>query len=186
MIRLYWSLIAIFTAIAVHGSVVLAIPLLTLKRNINALAQQEGSNHFFLMDAAEQQRLFPTFPLQSVVGACAFDITSGPVDFIATMPEGFWTLAIYSSTGDMLYAANNRQAGTNSFTLRLQRAQSFFEMLREKKDDDSPLGKAWTVRMTDPKGLAVVWQPVPDAVLRPRIAGTISGTMCRQVKADQP
>jgi uncharacterized membrane protein len=182
MRRLFWLFIALFTAIGVHAGFTLAVPAFTLQRSIDGLAAREGRNHFFILKRDDQVRLFPTYPSLSVVGLCAFDVGRGPVDLVGNMPPGFWTLAIYSSSGDVLYAANNEQAGTNAFLLRLQAAPGLFDMLKDQSNDDSPVGNAWTVKTADLRGLAVLWQPVADAAMRPQIADTIAASRCQSTR----
>lgn len=182
MRRLFWLLTSLFTALAVHASLVLAVPEFTLKRSLGRLAGAEGHNHFFIMKPADRERLFPTYPALSVVGACAFDVRGGPVDLTGNLPQGFWTLTIYSSSGDVLYAANDQQAGTNSFTLRLQQAPDLLDMLKEQPSEDSPVASAWTVKTSDPSGLAVFWQPLPDAAVQPQAERVMSASACRAAR----
>lgn len=185
MRRLFWLLAALFTGIAVHAGFTLAVPAFTLQRTIEHLAGNEGRNHFFIMKGEDQARLFPTYPASSVVGACAFDVRRGPVDLKGNMPPGFWTLAIYSSSGDVLYAANDQQAGTNQFMLRLQQAPGLLDMLlKDQANEDSPVGSAWTVKTADPRGLAVLWQPLADAALRPQAAATIATSSCQAASSN--
>lgn len=182
MRKLTWLLAGLFTAIAVHGAVTLAVPALTLQRTLANLVAREGQNHFFVMKDGDRARLFPTYPAQSVIGACVFDVSGGPVDLMGNMPPGFWTLTIYSSTGDVLYAANDSQAGTNVFTLRLQRAPTLLEQLRNQGNEDSPVGSAWTVKTPELRGLAVLWQPVGDAAVRAQIEQVITTSRCAAAK----
>lgn len=182
--RAFWILTGLFTALAVHTTLVLAVPSFTLKRAVSGLAARQGANRFFVMEAADQTRLFPTYPASSLIGACAFDVTGGPVDLTGSMPPGFWTLAIYSSAGEVLYTANNTQAGTNNFTLRLQRAPDLLDMLKETGSEESSVSSAWTVKTSDPRGLAILWQPLADAAMRPAAVQVINGSACQPASND--
>jgi uncharacterized membrane protein len=172
----------LFVALAAHGIFTLSVPAFTLKRSLAQLVAGEGENHFFVMKTADQQRLFPTYPSQSVIGACVFNVGPGPVDLDASMPPGFWTLTIYSSSGDVLYVANDRQAGTNAFKLRLQQAPSLLEMLRNQANEESPVGSAWTVKTAERRGVVVLWQPLSDAALRPQVERVIAASRCAAAK----
>ena len=182
MRRLFWMAAGLLTAIIVHAGLVLAVPALTLQRSLAGLAAAAGRNHFFIMKEADQAQLFPTYPRLSLVGACAFDISGGPVDLAGNMPLGFWTLTIYSGSGDVLYAANDQQAGTNAFTLRLQRAPGLLDMLKDQPNDESPVGSAWTVKTSEATGLAVLWQPLSDAALRPQAERIMAASACQAVQ----
>lgn len=178
MPRLYWFVTAIFLAMGVHAAFVLSMPAFVLERSIERISSEAGTNTFFVLPLEEQRRLFPTYPPLSVIGACAFDVSKGPVDFSADMPVGFWTLTIYSSSGDVIYALNDTQAGTGRFTVNLKKAPNLLDMLSQTTADDPVTMSGWTVSTVEPKGLAVLWQPVAEAALRPSVVHNLGKTIC--------
>jgi uncharacterized membrane protein len=179
MRKFYWFAAALFLAAGVHAAFVLAMPAFMLKRSIARISSETGPNAFFILPTDEQHRLFPAYPPLSVTGACAFDVSDGPVDFSADMPPGFWTLTIYSSSGDVIYALNDTQAGTGRFTVNLKKAPSLLEMLNQTGPDDPVNMTGWNVSTAEPTGLAVLWQPVAEAALRTTILRSFSTTTCR-------
>ncbi len=179
MRKLYWLAAAIFLAMGIHAAFVLAMPAFVLKRSIARISDESGTNAFFVLSAEEQRRLFPAYPPLSAVGACAFDVAEGPVDFSADMPPGFWTLTIYSSSGKVLYALNDSQSGTARFTVKLKRAPGLLEILSKTGPDDPGTMTGWNVSTSEPTGLAVLWQPVSEAALRPGIIRSFGKTICK-------
>jgi uncharacterized membrane protein len=175
----YWFTAALFLAASVHAAFVLAMPAFLLKRSMARISSEAGINAFFVLPTDEQHRLFPAYPPLSVTGACAFDVSKGPVDFSADMPAGFWTLTIYSSSGDVIYALNDTQAGTGRFTVNLKQAPSLLEMLNQTTPDDPINMTGWNVSTAESTGLAVLWQPVAEAALRPGIVRSFGKTICR-------
>lgn len=181
MTRVFWIIAAVFTALAVHSSIIVAAPGYSYGRAMTRLAAQAGFNAFFIMPSQAQTQLFPTYPRESVIGLCVFDVSAGDVQLSAQMPPGFWTLTVYSSTGAVIYSVNDRQAGTGSFTLSLSRAPGFVETLlkaaeKEKIEEDS----GWTVKTVDPKGLAVLWYPEVETAMRPHIIREMKASTCTQ------
>ncbi|MBC8036284.1 MAG: hypothetical protein H7X89_03600 [Rhizobiales bacterium] len=181
MRKFYWFAAAIFLALGVHAAFVLAMPGFMLKRSIARISGETGTNAFFVLPVEEQSRLFPSYPPLSVTGACAFDVSDGPVDFSADMPAGFWTLTIYSSSGNVIYALNDTQAGTAHFTVNLKKAPGLLDMLTKTTLDDRGTMTGWSVSTGEPTGLAVLWQPVADAALRPGIVRSFGKTICKPV-----
>ncbi len=178
MRRFYWFAAAVFLAMGVHAAFVLSMPAFVLERSIARISSEVGANSFFVLPAEEQRRLFPAYPPLSVIGACAFDVSRGPVDLSADMPSGFWTLTIYSSSGDVIYALNDTQAGTGRFTVNLKKAPSLLDMLSRTTADDPGTMSGWNVSTAEPRGLAVLWQPVADAALRPSAVRNLGKTIC--------
>ena len=178
MRKLFWLAAAFFSATSVHAAFVLAVPSFTLERTIARISADTGSNSFFILPADEQSRLFPAYSPLSVVGACAFDVSQGPVDLTANMAPGFWTLTIYSSTGDVIYSLNDAQAGTAQFTVSLKQAPGIWEMLNQSTQLDAATATGWNVGTADPKGLAVLWQPVAEPALRPLTVRNLGRASC--------
>lgn len=179
MARLFWIAAALFTALAVHSSIIVAAPGFSYGRAMTRLTAASGFNSFFIMPGEAQAHLFPTYPRHSVVGLCVFDVSEGDVEFSAHMPHGFWTLTVYSSTGAVIYSVNDRQAGTGNFTLGLSRAPGLVEALlkateKEKIDEDT----GWTVKTVDPKGMAVLWYPETEPAIRSRIIREMQASTC--------
>jgi uncharacterized membrane protein len=163
----------------VHAAFVLALPTFTLERTVARIASQSGANHFVLLSEDDQARLFPAYPATSVTGVCAFDVTESPVDFTADIPEGFWILTIYSSSGDVIYALNSGQSGTGQFTVSVKRAPSLLETLRQLTRDIPEEATGWSVSTANPRGLVVLWMPLVDQAQRNGIAKSFLKSGCR-------
>lgn len=180
MKHLYWLAAALFTAIAAHAAFILGLPSFSLDRTISRLSADAGSNAFFILPQDEQSRLLPAYPRESVVGVCAFDVSKTQVSLSANLPNGFWTLTIYSDRGDVIYTVNNTQAGTNSFTVALSKAPDLLEMLQQatqKEAVDADTG--WTVSSPAARGIAVLWYPVAESAQRPGLVRALSKSTCQ-------
>jgi uncharacterized membrane protein len=179
MRHLFWLAAAVLLAVALHAGFVLAVPSFTLKREIARIGREAGANTFFVLGADDRARLFPAYPPGSVIGVCAFDISAGPIDLSAEMEAGYWTLTVYSSTGDVIYALNDAQSGVAHFTVSLKKAPGLWEMLAQTGAEEVSEATGWTVRAGDPRGLAVLWQPVAEPARRPSIVQSFARTTCR-------
>jgi uncharacterized membrane protein len=179
MMRLYWIAVSIAAAVAAHAAFVLFVPGYWFSQELARMAEEHGENRFFIMPPPDQAELLPGLPRNGITGVCLFDVTHGNVTLSAELPDGFWVTSIYTDKGQSIYSVNNRQSGSNVFSVSLSRAPSFIEMLMQATDKERPeIDSGWTVSSPQPRGLAVVWYPLPDAALRGAAIESLSRTAC--------
>jgi uncharacterized membrane protein len=179
MARLFWIAVALVAAVVAHAGFVLFVPGYMFASEISRMARNQGANHFFILPAGDQARLFPGLPRTGLTGICLFDVSKGNVTLAADLPDGFWVTTIYSSKGETIYTVNNRQSGSNVFNVSLSRAPGFIEMLVQATDKERPeIDSGWTVQSPEQHGLAVVWFPLTDAALRASTTDAMMRTSC--------
>ena len=179
MARLFWFAVAAVAAVATYAGFILFVPGYMFAAGISNMAANHGANRFFILPPEHQARLFPGLPRNGVTGICLFDVSQGGVTLSADLPDGFWVTTIYSDKGETIYTVNNRQSGSNVFNVRLSRAPGFIEMLVQATDKERPeIDSGWTVQSPEPRGLAVVWYPLPDPALRPSTAEAVARSKC--------
>jgi uncharacterized membrane protein len=182
MSRAYWIAASLLIAITVHVLYVLFVPAMALERQIENVAKDTAANSFSILEPAAQSVLFPGFPESSLFGVCPFDVSDSDVVLNANLPDGFWTLTIYTRTGKTLYVLNDEQSGTSNFNVRLTQSGSLFDMFRESADADIEQA-GWKVVTDLPRGLAVFWVQSPDRKLRDRLSSILERTSCAPVKS---
>ncbi len=179
MARLYWILTSLVLAIAVHAAYVLVAPSYALHKSLDALVADRGVNRFFIVEARDQARLFPAFPPEDVFGACAFDVSAAKIALVANMPEGLWTLTVYSASGDVIYTLNDKQSGTAHFTVTLSLAPSLVEMINQTGNEEPVNTTGWDVQTNEPTGVAVFWIPLSEPAMRAGVVRTLAKTACQ-------
>lgn len=179
MLRVYWIIVALVTAVIVHVAVVLFAPAYFSAARFGDADSGGSVNSFFILSPERMARLFPGLPRQSVAGACIYDVSAGNVTLEADLPNGFWVTAIYTSRGKPIYSVNNRQSGANAFTVSLSRAPGFIELVMQATDKERPeIDSGWTVMSPEPSGLAVVWYPLADPAQRTQVAEAMARSRC--------
>jgi uncharacterized membrane protein len=176
--RIYWLVTGLVLAIAIHAGYLLVAPGLALDRNMRNAGVDSGATRFEVLQPKAQSLLFPTYPASSLFGLCSFDVSQGPVALTAAVPDGFWTLTIYSRRGDVIYALNSRQSGTNSFTVTLKQAPGLIESLTRTAGDDPDSFTGWNVATPDARGVAVLWMPLSDAAERKAATAVLGQSSC--------
>lgn len=176
--RLYWVVTGLMLAIAVYAGYLLVAPGFALERNLRKAGLGGAQIKFEVLNAAAQTALFPTYPPSSVFGLCAYDVAAGPVQLKAALPNGFWTLTVYSQSGNVIYALNSRQSGTNTFTVTLKRAPGLLESITRATSDDPQTFSGWTVATPSNRGVAVLWMPLSDMAERPATVAALGASAC--------
>lgn len=179
MRRLFWIAVALASAAAAHAGFVLFVPSYLFARELRSIKAEAEENSFFILKPQDQARLFPGLPPHSVTGVCMFNVSKGDVTLAADLPDGFWITTIYTDRGNAIYSVNNRQSGSNQFAVSLSLAPGFIDMLIQATGKDRPeIDSGWTVQSPEPRGLAVVWYPLPDQALRASATTAMKRTRC--------
>jgi uncharacterized membrane protein len=181
MSKLFWTLTVAMIALAAHISYVLFAPTLLFQQKLFLATEGRSDNSFFILAAEKQGQLFPAATVQDVVGVCKFDLGAGQLVLSASLPKTYWTLAIYTQSGKQVYALDDAQAGSNAFTIELSRAKSFFEQVwtaGEADDLDQIENLGWRVETSERRGLAIVWIPLSDELMRKPIEAIIKESRC--------
>jgi uncharacterized membrane protein len=181
MSRVFWIITAVFLAVAAHISYVLFVPGMIFQKKLFNYTEGKPDNSFFILSPEKQALLFPTATSDDVVGVCKFDLAGGRLVLSAQLPKTYWTLSIYTQSGKQIYALDDVQASTSSFIVDLVLAKTLLQQLFARNDSEDGgqienLG--WKVETTEPRGLAIVWIPLSDSLMRKDIETTINGSRC--------
>ena len=179
--RVFWIITAAFIAIAVHISYVLFVPSVAFEKRLSLMMQGQDDNSFAVLDPAVQGTLVQGASPADVVGLCRLNLAAGKLFLNADLPSTYWTLTVYDSAGQQVYALTDAQSGGHQFTVDFSRSKSLSDQLFGKGDaEDALVGDnlGWHAEVSGQKGLAVIWVPVSDALLRPAVADLVKKTKC--------
>ncbi len=181
--RGFWVIIALLIAVVSHVSYVLFVPNLVFQRQLRISTDGKPFNQFFIADPAKQTLLLPSATSKSVVGICKFDLSNGSLELNAKLPRSYWTLSIYAQSGRQVYALNDVQAGTSDFKVELAKTKTFFQQLlgNNRAEDAIQIENlGWHAETSETRGIAVIWIPLADELMRPQIVATMIGSTCGQ------
>ena len=183
--RVFWFFTIALVTLATHIAYVLFAPGWFFQRQVYAITDGKPDNAFFVLAADKQAQLFPLATADDVVGVCKYDLGAGKLVLSATLPKMYWTMAIYTQTGKQVYALNDVQAGSSAFTIDLSRSKSMIEQLLsnpEAEDAGQIENLGWRVETSERRGLAIVWIPLADELMRPRVEAIIKDSRCEPKK----
>jgi uncharacterized membrane protein len=180
--RSFWIVVALLVGAIVHISYVLFAPGFLFARQLEQSTKGKPYNSFFIASPANQSELLPSATSKSVVGICKFDLNNGSVELNAKLPRSYWTLSVYSQSGRQVYALNDVQAGTSEFKVELAKTKTFFQQLMGNGRAEDAIqieNLGWHAETSEPRGIAVIWIPIADELMRPQIESIISGSTCK-------
>ena len=113
-----------------------------------------------------------------------FNVDAGPVKINASLPEGFWSFAIYTMRGRQVYAINDTQADTNRFSVELSRDTGILAQILGSGEDAVDVGGddiGWRIALNENQGLAVLWIAIADPLLRKDAEDIVKQSRCARL-----
>lgn len=180
--RMFWVVIAVLVGIVTHVTYVLFLPGYMFARSLSEAKTGQPYNQFFIADPLKQTGLLPSATSKSIVGLCKFDLSNGPIALQAKLPHSYWTFAVYSQSGRQVYALNDVQAGTSEFKVELSKTKSILEQLfgnGRAEDLTQTENLGWHAETAESRGVAVIWIPISDELMRPQIEASMKQSSCQ-------
>lgn len=174
---LFWTLCILLLASAVHLGYVLIVPPIEMRAKINELRQIAGSGELAVLSREDSVRLMGPDGRWLVHALCVYDLAEGPVMINATVPDSYWSMAIYSAGGETFYSLNDRQAGIEQVDLMIRRPSD------QAPDDEEELtlssDDTFTVRAPDSVGVVVMRALAAETAEYDRAAEVMASSRCR-------
>jgi uncharacterized membrane protein len=183
--QFFWLLTATILAVIAHVGYVLFVPSRSFSSAIDTALGVAPTNAFAILDPEAQLHLLPYASKDNIIGICKFDLGTGPVRVASRLPESFWNFAVYTLSGEQVYAINDTQADTNSFNVELTRDSGLLAQVLNGADDVGDVTGddiGWRISLTEKQGLAVLWVAVADPLLRKEAEDVIKQSRCVRVE----
>jgi len=174
---LFWTLCILLLAGAVHLGYVLIVPSIEMRAKIDELRQIAGNGELAVLSREDSVRLMGPDGRWLVHALCVYDLAEGPVMIKATVPNSYWSLAIYSAGGETFYSLNDRQAGVEQVDLMIR--QPTDQASDEEEELTQPTDDTFTVRAPDPVGVVVIRALADEPAEYGRAAEVLATSSCR-------
>ncbi|MBK1794303.1 hypothetical protein JHL21_07290 [Devosia sp. WQ 349] len=177
MIRSFlWLLGGAILGGIIHIVVILSLP---------SLAENTSWTRISALDADHKMLVLPAItaggdnPLQLdpelVYGICKIDINEAPAFVQGTLPDAFWSVAVYNSDGIITYSTTNRDGIGQTVELGMfNSAQT--QLLAQQQIEVSP--NLLVVEMAHSEAVVVVRAAPPHDVMRPRFEVALAAVSC--------
>ncbi len=176
-----WILLGAMVALATHISYVLFQPSRAFDQQLSKQVTDIAPNRFRILTPEAQRALLPSYRGDSVVAVCALDLRNGSVKLAAQLPQSYWTAAIHTYSGLQVYSINDAEAESESIEIRINLARGMISQVLEGVEGEGATSVAnagWTVEMPEARGLAVIWVPLADPLIRPDVEATLGKSTC--------
>ncbi len=177
---LFWMVLAAVFAVAVHLAYMLFAPPLQFEHALSKLVKDETTPSFRILKPAQQAALLPFATINDVVGICLYDLRDGNAKIEGVAPEGFWNFSVFTSSGRQIYDLNDTQVETNHFVVEIRPASGLLSQIMGGADGELPASTdaGWQVEVPEDKGLAILWVPLHDALMRRQTEAVIRKGRC--------
>jgi uncharacterized membrane protein len=163
------------------GGVIHIVVILTLPR----LAENTSWTQISALDADHKMLVLPAItaggnnPLQLdpelVYGVCKIDLNAAPAFVKGTLPDAFWSVAVYNSDGIVIYSTTNRDGIGQTIEVGLFNATQT-QLLAQQQIEISP--ELLVVEVGHNELAVVVRAAPPHDVMRPRFEEALASVSC--------
>jgi uncharacterized membrane protein len=181
MKRGFWVLLSLVLAVVVHLTYMLYEPSRNFEKTLQALTKGDKQLSFKILSPSQQSSLLPFATSHDVVGVCLYDLRKGAIKIDGQAPNGFWNFSIFTSRGRQVYDLNDTQVETNHFVVELKPAAGMLSQVMGNADGETAAftDAGWQVEVSEKQGLAILWAPLHDALLRPNVEAVVKQSSCK-------
>jgi uncharacterized membrane protein len=157
-----------------HITAVLMVPLFAVNDAWARVASlgPDGEFHLLLATAADVAGERDPHLMEAV---CRFSLSDGPVRIVATLPDGFWSLALFDRQSRNLYSLNDRGAEPTRLDLVVMTPENEAE-LGERGLPGLP--NATVAAMPIDAGMAVIRVFLIDRASIPEASAALAAAAC--------
>ena len=177
MIRtLLWLIGGVLLGGIIHLVVILSMPLLAEETTATRLARLEAANRMLILPRLEQGQPNPLrLDPELVYGLCRVDLAQGPAYVSGTLPDAFWSIALFNQAGIVTYSTTNRDGIGQTLQLGIFNAAQTRLLARQQLDIAEGL---LVVESTSDRIVVLVRLAPPHEAMRPRFAERLQSVRC--------
>jgi uncharacterized membrane protein len=160
---LFIALAALILAGIIHISTVFLVPLYASKDAWEQMRQfgRDGQFHALPVPEAGAEPLAALDP-RMIYSVCRFSLAQGPVRITASLPDDFWSVAIFDRRGRNVYSLNDRSAERSKLDMAIVTP---VQMAQLRQDPPASLETAIVVELPIENGFALLRVFVADESL---------------------
>ncbi|WEK02808.1 MAG: hypothetical protein P0Y65_11365 [Candidatus Devosia phytovorans] len=180
MIRpLLWLLAGLVLGGIIHIVVILTLPALTEQSVWTRVAAIEADNRVVILDSVPAGQPNPLgLDPEMVYGLCRVDLAQGPAYVRGTLPDAFWSVALFDTSGKVAYSTTNRDGIGQVMDLGIFNADQT-RLLAQQQIDVAE--GTLVVETTSDKLLILVRLAPPQQVMAERFARSLAAVSCGTV-----
>ncbi len=160
----------------IHIAVVFMVPLYATHDAWARIAQfgRDGQFHIIPMGSSGPESL-PALDPHMLHAVCRFSLAKGPVRIRATLPDDFWSVAVFDRRGRNVYSLNDRSISTPQLDLVVVTPVQIAQL---RQDPPASLETAIVVEEPIELGFALIRVFVADDLLVPTATKALETADC--------
>ena len=177
MTRIFlWLMGGVLLGGIIHIVVILTLPMLAEETTWSRIEAIGAKNAMVILPAVEPGAPNPLqLDPELVYGLCQVDLAEGPAYFSGTLPDAFWSLAVFNEAGIVTYSTTNRDGIGQTVDLGIFNAAQ--TRLLAQQQLDIAEGLLVVESATDKLAVLVRLAP-PHEAMRPRFAERLAAIGC--------
>ena len=177
MIRtLLWLLGGLLLGGIIHIVVILTLPLLAEETAWTRIEALEASNRMLVLPPVAPGQPNPLhLDPELSYGVCRLDLSEGPAYLSGSLPDAFWSLAVFNASGIVTYATTNRDGIGATVDLGIFNAAQTRLLAQQQIDVEE--GLLVVEARTDDLFVLLRLSP-PHEAMRPRFEAALSAITC--------
>ena len=175
MRAIYWIVATLILALVVHLGVVIFVPGVDTGQKMAQLEAAGEINTLHRLGSTGDKIVPLTEPSPDLAYAfCKFDIRKRPLLIEGKIPPTYWSVSVYSETGENIYTLNDKQAGVPTIKLVIVQEDAEIE---SPNSGDRP-EDAIIVRAPTLTGLVLFRAFIPDHSLHDMVQRHLDSSKC--------
>lgn len=163
----------------IHIAIILLVPSYSTRDAWTAVGRFGDDNQFHSLPRAEPgTEALPYLDPGMAHAVCRFSLGKGPVRMLASLPDTFWSLAVFDRRGRNIYSLNDRSAENSALDLLVANSVQVAELKQEPRQD---LESSIIIENPGNSGFALLRVFVPDPTLAEQATDALSKAECRAV-----
>ncbi len=174
---IFWATATSLLAAIVHLSLVLFVPMLDIGARMAQFETTSEINTLKKLSSANDKNTMLIEPSPDISYAfCRFDLSSKPVQVSAPIPDSYWSVSVYSDTGENIYTINDTQTGVRNLKLLIVNADS-----QDSVSNNALVKDAITFASPALTGLIIFRGFVPDRSRRAEVDNIVAAARCQSL-----
>ncbi len=174
---------------AVHICIILIMPYVSKGNAWSRLEDSAKLNELAFLEPTKERPSPIAFMAPDVRYAiCRYDLSNGPLQLRAPLPNDLWSIALYSQHGENYYLISGRDVQSKAVNLLVVVDRTIDNEKQEEQNIGAP-GKAElreiTVAAPAKTGIIVIRAPVPKPAFAAEVATLLEQAFCRPITFNQ-
>jgi len=160
----------------VHIAIIFLVPTYSTRDAWTAVGRFGDDNQFHILPRAEPgTEALPYLDPTMTYAVCRYSLNKGPVRMRASLPDTFWSLAVFDRRGRNIYSLNDRSAEDSTLDLVVATPVQQAELKQVPRES---LESAIIIESAATNGFALLRVFVPDPTLAEPAATALRGAQC--------